>query len=56
MQINPTYNILARKEINLATVKEEKTAFSFIIRDDAVTEIETDIEEPFILIIAEPVR
>ena len=49
IQINPTYKILARKEIKLENVKQEKTAFSFIIRDDLVTSIDTETEEHFIL-------
>jgi len=49
VQINPVYKILARKEVILTMVREEKTAFSFIIRDDNVTEIDTISEEHFIL-------
>lgn len=49
VQINPTYKILAKKEISLTAVKEEKTAFSFIIRDDTVTEIDIVTEEHFIM-------
>jgi hypothetical protein len=48
IQINPTYRVLSRKEIILESLKEEKTAFSFIILDNQVMEIEQDIEEPFI--------
>lgn len=48
IQINPVYKILAKKEIVLTKVKEERTAFSFIIRDDTVSEIAVDIEEPFL--------
>lgn len=48
VQINPVYKILAKKEISLTKVKEERTAFSFIIRDEIVADIEIDIEEPFI--------
>lgn len=48
IQINPAYKILARKEILLTRVKEEKTAFSFIVTDDAISNIVIDIEEPFI--------
>lgn len=48
VQINPVYKILARKEIALTRVKEERTAFSFIIRDDIIAELSLDIEEPFI--------
>jgi len=47
-QINPVYKILAKKEIILTFVKEERTAFSFIIRDDVVTELTMDVEEPFL--------
>lgn len=50
IQINPVYKILRRKEIMLTAVKEERTAFSFIIRDDMITEIDDDIEEPFVLL------
>jgi cbb3-type cytochrome oxidase subunit 3 len=49
IQINPSYKILTRKEIILENPKEEKTAFSFIIRDDLVTDIDTETEEHFIL-------
>lgn len=49
VQINPVYKILSKKEIILTAVKEEKTAFSFIIRDDDVAEIDNTTEEHFIL-------
>lgn len=49
VQINPVYKILVRKEVILTMVREEKTAFSFIIRDDNVTEIDIETEEHFIL-------
>lgn len=48
IQINPVYKVLAKKEIVLTQVKEEKTAFSFIIADDVVSEISLEIEEPFL--------
>jgi hypothetical protein len=47
IQINPVYKILARKEMILTEVKEQKTAFSFIIRDGLITDIDTETEEPF---------
>jgi hypothetical protein len=52
IQINPVYRVLARKEIMLTSVREEKTAFSFIVNNNEITEIEKDIEEPFILLTA----
>lgn len=48
IQINPTYKILGKKEIILTIFKEERTAFAFIISDDIITDISTDIEEKFI--------
>lgn len=48
VQINPVYKILAKKELILEKVKEEKTAFSFILVGDDVTDIEVEIEEPFL--------
>ena len=49
IQINPFYKVIARKEILLSKVHEERTAFSFIIRDNEVTDIDKDLEEPFIM-------
>jgi hypothetical protein len=49
IQINPSYKILARKEIILTKSKEERTAFSFLVQNEIVSGIELDIEEPFIL-------
>jgi hypothetical protein len=48
IQINPVYKVLGKKTITLTQNKEERTAFAFIIRDDIVTELSTEIEEPFI--------
>lgn len=48
IQINPTYKTLSRKEIKLTKIKEEKTAFAFVISDGNVIDVEQDIEEPFI--------
>jgi hypothetical protein len=49
IQLNPVYKILAKKTIHLSHQKDEKTAFSFIVRGDLVIDIALDIEEPFIL-------
>lgn len=47
VQINPEYRVLKRKEIILTHVKEERTAFSFIVNGDEITDIDDEIEEPF---------
>lgn len=49
VQINPSYKILARKEIIMTKTKEERTAFAFVVRDDAIADIELETEETFIL-------
>jgi len=46
VQINPVYKIIAKKNI-LLSIKEEKTAFSFIIRDEEITDIDLETEEKF---------
>lgn len=47
VQINPHYKILAKKDIVLTQVREERTAFSFIIEDENVIELDLETEEPF---------
>ena len=48
IQINPEYKIVAKKDITLAAVKQEETAFSFLIQEGNITQVNTDISEPFI--------
>lgn len=49
VEINPKYRILVKKEVVLTRRAEERTAFSFIVQNDLVTDITDNIEEPFIL-------
>jgi hypothetical protein len=48
IQINPVYKILSRKELVLSDFKEEKTAFSFIIVGETITQIDTETKQLFI--------
>lgn len=48
IQINPTYKILAKKDIVLERVKQQKTAFAFVIRENEVTDIDDDLDDPFL--------
>jgi hypothetical protein len=45
IQVNPTYEILSKKDIILTDPGQEETAFSFIISDDKVTEIDKNADE-----------
>jgi hypothetical protein len=47
IQINPVYKILAKKDIVLTKIKEEQTAFSFIIQDGLVIDVDLETEELF---------
>lgn len=49
IQINPKYKVMIRKEVRLARIKEEATAFSFIIKDGEITDIDTSTDEKFVL-------
>lgn len=48
VQINPKYKILASKELPMANAKEEKTAFSFTIRDGEITDIDLETDQKII--------
>ena len=48
IQINPSYRVLVKKDLTLERVKQEKTAFSFVIRENEVTDIDNDLDEPFL--------
>jgi len=48
IQVNPTYEILVKKELTLSHLSEEKTSFSFIIKEGKVVEIDKDVDEPFL--------
>jgi hypothetical protein len=48
IRINPKYNILASKEVPMANAKEEKTAFSFIIKDGEIVDIDLTTEQKII--------
>lgn len=47
IQVNPTYKIIAVRDLLLGNVKEEKTAFAFEIVDGEITDVRYD-DVPFI--------
>jgi hypothetical protein len=47
-QLDPSYNILATKEISVTDFREEDTAFAFIVKDGKVIQIDKDADEKFI--------
>jgi hypothetical protein len=48
IQINPEYKIIDKKDITLDRVKQEETAFSFLIQEGNVTQVDTESTEHFI--------
>lgn len=48
VQINPAYRVLVKKDLILETVKQEKTAFSFVINNNDIDDIDNDLDEPFL--------